>query len=98
MATFRKSTLVIVSVRSAYYENERFPSLEVKQAGRPQTEEEVLPKQAALQEMPGSGPSGAEGRAKRDPRQAAGQGVHASTKVLIIPVFGRTVVSSGSRA
>jgi hypothetical protein len=97
MATFRKSTLVIVSVPSAYYENERFPSREVNQAGRPQTEQEVLPKQAALQKMPGSGASGAQGGAQRRPRQAADEGIPTGTKILIIPGSGRTVVLSGSR-
>jgi len=54
MATFRKSTPVIVAVRSGYYENERFPSLEADRVRPPQIEEKVLPQQAALQEMPGS--------------------------------------------
>jgi hypothetical protein len=51
MATFRKSTLVIVAVRSANHENERCPSLETQQAPRPQTQEEMLPQQAALQTL-----------------------------------------------
>jgi hypothetical protein len=48
MATFRKSTLVIVAVQSADHENERCPSREAEQLGRPETEEKVLSQQATL--------------------------------------------------
>ncbi len=40
--------LRIISVQSADHENERLPSLEAQQARRPQTEEKMLPQQAAL--------------------------------------------------
>jgi hypothetical protein len=80
MATFRKSTSVIVSVRSADHENERFPSLEAGRPCRPQIEEKALPKQAAVQEMPDSGASSAKTRAQRDSGQEAGQGVQTGPK------------------
>jgi hypothetical protein len=56
----------IISVRSADHENERLPSLEAQPARQPQTEEKVLPQQAALQEVSGRGQSGAQGQASRD--------------------------------
>jgi ribosomal protein S27E len=84
MATFRKSTLVIVAVQSADYENERCPSLEAEQADRPETEQKVLSQQAALQEMPRCGASGAQGRAQRHSGQAADEGVQAGPKLLIV--------------
>ena len=53
MATLRKAgrefTPVIVAVHSADRENERDSSREAEQARRPETEEEMLPEQAALQ-------------------------------------------------
>jgi hypothetical protein len=87
MATFRKSTLVIVAVQSADYENERCPSLEAEQADRPETEQKVLSQQAALQEMPRCGASGAQCRAQRHSGQAADEGVQAGPKLLIIPSY-----------
>jgi hypothetical protein len=48
MATFRNSTQVIVAVQATNHENERRPSLEAQQAVGPQTQEEVLPQQAAM--------------------------------------------------
>jgi hypothetical protein len=38
----------IIPVQSTNHENERRPSLEAQQAVGPQTEEEVLPQQAAM--------------------------------------------------
>ena len=77
MATLRKSTLVIVAVRSAEHENERCPSLEAKQARRSQAQEEVLSQPAALQTVSGGRSRCQQGRTQRVAGQGADKSVQA---------------------
>src|SRR5215217_1094881 len=89
MATFRKSTTVIVAVQSTNHENERRPSLEAQQAVGPQTEEKVLSQQAAMQEVPRRRAQGPQGRTERNPRQGSGQGVQTrAANVSLCSSFG----------
>jgi hypothetical protein len=65
MATFRKSTPVSVAVRVLKRENGRLPtrdtSLEGQQAAPHNAEEEVLPQQAKVQEVPSGDAQSAQG-------------------------------------
>src|SRR6476660_4873099 len=98
MATLRKSgresTSVILPVRSANHENERCPSLEAQRAVGPQTQEEVLPQQAALQAVSSRRAPNPQGGTQRHAGQETDEGVQARSKPVIRPPltgFGRTV-------
>ena len=90
----------VVNCRSAVLdrENERHPgrSLEGQQARRPQTEEEVLPQQAALQELPGGAAQGAQGRTQRASAARSSRRCSSAPERLTTAAdarFGRTVAS-----
>ena len=83
----------IVAVQCTDRENERHPSLEVQQVRRPQTQEEVLPQQAALQALPACVLHQVR-KAERNgsARQGADEGVQTAQKVL--SRFGRIARST----
>src|SRR5829696_1246859 len=80
MATLRKSGRDSTSKSSQCgrpITKTRCPSLEAQQGVGPQTQEEMLSQQAALQALPGRRPCGTQGRTQRDPRQGSDEGVQA---------------------